>query len=132
MGGRGSASNLQNRKADIIAFPTKNSTKKTGSWNYPGMSERTEQLKDAVEKANTRAKVSSAYRGLKGHESNLIANINNPKEDGDKKVLMTELRKTRQLLRKITGKGKTYKYHSQTGDRMDCDDCWRECVDECR
>lgn len=28
MGGRGSASNLQNRKADIIAFPTKNSTKK--------------------------------------------------------------------------------------------------------
>ena len=98
MGGRGSASNLQNRKADIIAFPTK------GSWNYPGMSERTEQLKDAVEKANTRAKVSSAYRGLKGHESNLIANINNPKEDGDKKVLMTELRKTRQLLRKLTDK----------------------------
>lgn len=104
MGGRGSASNLQNRKADIIAFPTKNSTKKTGSWNYPGMSERTEQLKDAVEKANTRAKVSSAYRGLKGHESNLIANINKPKEDGDKKVLMTELRKTRQLLRKLTDK----------------------------
>lgn len=73
---------MQNRKADIIAFPTKNSTKKTGSWNYPGMSERTEQLKDAVEKAN----------------------INNPKEDGDKKVLMTKLRKTRQLLRKLTDK----------------------------
>lgn len=30
MGGRGSASNLQNRKADIIAFPVKNSTKKNG------------------------------------------------------------------------------------------------------
>ena len=29
-------------------------------------------------------------------------------------------------------KGKTYKYHSQTGDRMDCNDCWRECVDDCR
>lgn len=104
MGGRGSASNLQNRKADIIAFPVKNSTKKRGYWNYPGMSERTEQLKDAVEKANTRAKVNSAYRGLKGHESNLIANINNTKEGGDKKVLMTELRKTRQLLRKLTDK----------------------------
>lgn len=104
MGGRGSKSNLGNGKADIIAFPTKGSAKKTELWNYPGMTERTEKLKDAVEKANTRTKVSSAYRGLKAHEQNLTRMISDPKEDGDKNVLMTERRKTRQLLKKLTDK----------------------------
>lgn len=104
MGGRGSTSNFRNKKADIISFLTKNSTKKTDSWNYPGIRERTEQLEQAVEKANTRTKVSNAYRGLKTHENTLTATINNPKEDGNKNVLMTELRKTRQLLRKLTDK----------------------------
>lgn len=50
------------------------------------MTERTEKLKDAVEKANTRTKVSSAYRGLKAHEQNLTRMISDPKEGGDKNV----------------------------------------------
>lgn len=103
MGGRGSASNLKSGKTDIISFPTKK-TAEQKLWQYPELVEHTEKLRVAVDDANTRRKVESVYRGLKEYEKKLTVLHNDPTEDGDKNVILTERRKTRQLLKKLIDK----------------------------
>lgn len=82
----------------------KTGKKSTGKWNYPGEVQRTNTLAKAVNNAKTGKQALSAYKGLKQHEKTLSALISQNESIGDANVLMTERRKTRQLMKKLISK----------------------------
>lgn len=108
MGGRGGSSGLTTN-SKVVAF-TERRKNNSGKWDYRGYTQRTDSLEKAVNEANTRKKVEAAFKGLKNHDQNITAELDRiasgVKDAGDERVLMTERRRTRLLLRKINAKGK--------------------------
>lgn len=111
MGGRGGNSGFTTN-SKVVTFPGREKNQiiiSEKKWDYRGFTQRTDSLERAVNEANTRRKVEAAFKGLRDHDQNITAELNRiasgVKDAGDEKVLMTERRRIRLLLRKINSKG---------------------------
>lgn len=107
-GGRGGISGLSN----IVKFPSDRQTKPTQNnttkWDYRGYVEAVNNIEKAVNEANTRKKVETAYKGIINQERNVSAEITRiergEKDTGDINVLLTQRRRLRQLKAKLNKK----------------------------
>lgn len=79
-------------------------------WDYRGYKEAVDKIEQAVNAANTRTKVETAYKGITDQEKAITAELDRVrsgvKDAGDEKVLMTQRRRLRQQKQNLLNKGK--------------------------
>lgn len=83
---------------------------KEEKWDYRGYKEAVDKIEQAVNAANTRTKVETAYKGITDQEKAITAELDRIRsgvwDAGDEKVLMTQRRRLRQQKQNLLNKGR--------------------------
>lgn len=107
--GRGSSKAGKNGNSNVIKFPGRASGGKSNNdgWEYRGNNDRLNALSNALNSSRSARKVQSVSIGLKKLDEQIsrdIKAVESGAESGDLKALMTQRRKTRQLMQKAKQK----------------------------
>lgn len=99
-----------NKNDNVIKFPSGQiNTAISTKWDYRGFKEAVDKIEQAVDSANTRVKVESAYRGISVQDKAITAELDRIQtgvdDTGDERILMAQRRRLRQLKKKLLDKG---------------------------
>lgn len=107
--GRGSSKAGKNSNSNVIKLPGRAPGGKgnNNGWDFRGNNDRLNALSDALNSSRSARTVQSVSIGLKKLDEQIsrdIKAVESGAESGDLKALMTQRRKTRQLMRKAKQK----------------------------
>ena len=69
-------------------------------WNYQGITEAVDRLENSLNRTNSINRISSIYRALREQDTVISRELESG--DGDRRVLLSQRRRVRQLMRRIT------------------------------
>lgn len=93
------ATNRFKRVPDTQTEPQEFSVSRGNGWNYPGITQRINDLENAYNNARSASRKASILKALEAQDRTITNEMNNG--DGDKTVLMSQRRRVRQLMRKV-------------------------------